>query len=133
MFLFTCLVLLTDGISGETAYFVFALLLLLIPALNVAVISFTGIKNRFPRFYMKKRIPGEQRETDNPYSMGAIMRIAAVILNIVLLGFTCWAFIDQYPHPREGGFILYAVLVVLIPVFTMVTIFPYGIMKRAAA
>lgn len=49
----------------------------------------------------------------------AIIKIVAIICDIVLIGFVCWALVDQYPHPKEGGFIAYAVLIVLTPILSV--------------
>ena len=99
LFVFTCFVLMTDGVSSEAAYIVFTLLLLLVPILSLVVIS---------------------RSRKN-----AVMNIVAIICNIILLGFTCWAFVDQYSHPRESGFVAYAVFVVLTPILNLAAIFLY--------
>lgn len=44
----------------------------------------------------------------------------AIICNVVLIGFVCWALVDQYPHPHENGFTAYAVLIVLTPILSVV-------------
>src|SRR5512133_2973034 len=87
LLLFTCLVLLTDGISREAVYIILTVLLLLVPVLNSIVIF--------------------RNQSKQPH-----LRKLAVIGNIILIGFTCWAMIKQYPHPREPGFLSFAVLVV---------------------
>lgn len=90
---FTCLVLVTDGPPQGAAYVVFSLLLLAVPILSVVV---------FLRF-----------------SRSIIMKTAAGIGNIVLLGFTCWAIVSQYPHPEEEGVVAYTVLLVLTPLLSL--------------
>src|SRR5512136_2682902 len=87
---FTILVSLTDGLATEAPYIVFGLLLVLIPIANLVVIARRGPK------------------------------IAAIIGNVLLLGFACWAMIDQYPHPKEAGFVEYAVLVILTPILSAI-------------
>jgi hypothetical protein len=54
------------------------------------------------------------------------MKIVAVICNIVLLAFTCWAFVDQYPHPEEDGLIAFTVLMVLTPILSLAVLFRRG-------
>jgi hypothetical protein len=41
------------------------------------------------------------------------------ICNVVLLGFTGWAYVDQYPHPKEDGFVAFIVLMVLTPILSL--------------
>jgi hypothetical protein len=50
---------------------------------------------------------------------GNVMRIVAIIFNFIFLGFVCWALIDQYPHPKEGGVIAMSVLMVLTPILNL--------------
>ena len=89
---FTCVVTLTDGPPQGAAYVVLGLLLVLIPVLNVVAIS-------------------------RP-SLGALMKIITVLSNVVLLGFACWAIIDQHPHPQEAGLLEFELLAVLIPLLS---------------
>jgi hypothetical protein len=50
------------------------------------------------------------------------MKLAAVICNIVFFGLVCWTMIDQYPHPKEDGFIAFAVLIILTPILNLVVL-----------
>ena len=86
LFGFTCLVLVTDGLPQETTYVAFTLLTLLVPILNLMVLL--------------------------RFSMSMIMKIVATILNIALLGVTCWAIVSQYPHPEEEGVVAFTVVLV---------------------
>jgi hypothetical protein len=54
------------------------------------------------------------------------MKILAIICNIVFIGFVCWAFVDQYPHPKEEGIIAFTVLMVLTPILSLVALFLSG-------
>lgn len=58
--------------------------------------------------------------------MRTVMKVAAAVSNIVLLGFVCWAIADQYPHPEEDGLIAFTVLIVLTPILSVVAIFRSG-------
>jgi hypothetical protein len=98
LFLFTCFVILTDGISGEAEYIILTILLLLVPVLNT--IFFFRSQDKRPN-----------------------LKILAVIGNVVLIGFACQALIEQHSHPRETGFLLYAILVVLTPILSLAAIF----------
>jgi len=99
--LFTCLVLATDGASAEPAHIVLTLLLILIPVANVLVVAGS-----------RSIGSGRRRGIERAVVMG----------NVALVGFAGWAILDQYPHPAEPGFIEYAVLVMLTPVLSIVTI-----------
>ncbi len=89
LFVFTGLVVATDGMPRDLAYVVFTLLLMLVPVANVLVI-------------------GRAAATRLQRTVG--------ICNIVLLALIGLAIADQYPHPAEPGFNEYAVLVVLTPI-----------------
>jgi hypothetical protein len=54
------------------------------------------------------------------------MKIVALICNIILFGFVCWALLRTYPHPEEGGFLEYALLSVLTPILNLVVLFRSG-------
>lgn len=126
LFGFTCLVTLTDGPPREAGYIVFSLLLVLVPILNVVMISRSGTSGGWLGFHLKQKASAEQRKMDNTSSISTVMKIVAIICNIVLLGFACWAIIDQYPHPREAGVIEFGLLVILTPIISAVVIFRSG-------
>ncbi len=86
---FTILVMLTDGLPTAPAY-VFFNLWIFLTLLFTAVVLFRN-------------------------SSGTAVKVAAVVCNALLIGFTLWALIDQYPHPRESGFIAFVVLMFLAP------------------
>lgn len=90
---FTCLVLATDGLPKEAKYVVFASWMMLTPILSIVVISLK--------------------------EMNKDSRIGTIICNGILIGFVCWALVDQYPHPEESGFIEYVVLMVLTPIISI--------------
>lgn len=94
---FTCLVLVTDGPPQGAAYVVLTLLTLLIP-LFTAVVLFSS-------------------------SMGSMMKTVMIIVNIVLLGLSCWAIMSQYPHPGEEGVIAFTVILVLTPILNLLSLF----------
>ena len=120
LFLFVCLVLVIDGPPRGAVYIVITLWTFLTLILNTVVISRIGAGDGWLGLNMKKKVLGEQKKTDDLSSTGSIMRIVAIICNIVFLGFHCWAFVDQYPHPRQDGVIAYAVLIVLTPILSVV-------------
>ena len=119
---FTSLVMLTDGAPKENAYIVFGLLLILVPILNAALISRIGLKGGWSSPHLKQKAPDEpERISINPS-----LRIGAAIWNVVLLGFACWAMIDQYPHPEEPGLFEFELLVILTPILSALVIAPRG-------
>jgi len=75
MFGFSSMVLATHGTPTKAAYVVFALLLLLVPIFTVFALVRSGAGS-------------------GPSKSSAIQR-AALICNIVMLGFICWALVDQ--------------------------------------
>ena len=126
LFAFTCFVLLTDGVSREAAYIVFTVLVVLIPILNVVVLFRSGAGDGWVGLHMERKALEAQPKTDAFSSRSIAMERAAAISNIVLLGFVCWALVDQYPHPEEDGVIAYALLVVLTPILSVVALFRSG-------
>ncbi len=122
LFLFTCLVLVTDGFPRETLYIVFTLWTFLTLILNLVVIASIGAGDGWLGLNKKRKGLAEQKQTADLSSTSAILRIVAIISNIVFLGFHCWSFVDQYPHPEEEGFIAYLVLVAVTPILSLVVL-----------
>jgi len=104
---FTCMVLITDGPPQGGAYVAFALWSLLTLVVSSAVIG--------------AQASGEGKPKPRPLAVPA-MRAAAVLCNIVFFGFVAWALVDQYPHPREVGFLPYVLLLVLVPILNLVVL-----------
>ena len=105
---FTVMVTMTDGPAVQTGYIVFSFMLVLIPTLNVIVISRSGVKGGR---YSSPR---------------AGMKIMTIVCNIVLLASVCWALIDQYPHPKEPGLLEFELLAILTPLLSMAVILLRG-------
>jgi len=122
LFVFTCFILLSEGISEKLIYIVYSLLLLLIPVLNLVMIVRSRAYNDWLAFHLKRKTSGEKRKTDDLSSINPVLKIIVLICNIVLLGFSCWAFVNQYPHPKEEGIILYTVILFLTPILSSVAI-----------
>jgi hypothetical protein len=125
LFAFTCLVLVTDGPPKGASYILFTLWLLLTLILNSVVISRSGASDGWLGLHMNRKTL-EGKKIDDLSSTSIVMRVVAIICNIILLGFTCWAFVDQYPHPEEDGVITFAVLMVLTPILSLVVLFRNG-------
>jgi hypothetical protein len=123
---FTCLVLVTDGFPKEAGYILVSLLHLLTPLLTLVVIFRSGTSDGWLGLRMKREAFQEQRKIDNPSSMNTTMKIVAIICNIALLGFLCWALVSQPPHPEEEGFVAFVVVSVLTPILSVVVLFRIG-------
>jgi hypothetical protein len=120
---FTSLVLMTDGISKEVVYILFTILMLLVPVLNLVMII-RGANHKWFNFDIKKEASEEQMmKIKNLFSKGVIMNTLVILTNILLIGFTCWAIVDQYPHPKEDGLIIYISVVFLTPILSSLAIF----------
>jgi signal transduction histidine kinase len=119
---FTCLVLITDGLSKEVGYILLTLLLLFVPIFNLIIIFSSRANNDWLDFHLKRKAAEGRIKTDDTSIRRPVLKIIAIICNIVLLGFSVWAFASQYPHPKESGFILFAVIVFLTPVLSLVTL-----------
>jgi len=119
---FTCLVLITDGLSKEVGYILLTLLLLFVPIFNLIIIFNSRANNDWLDFHLKRKAAEGRMKTDDTSIRRPVLKIIAIICNIVLLGFSVWAFASQYPHPKESGFILFAVIVFITPVLSLVTL-----------
>jgi hypothetical protein len=105
LFIFTCFVLATDGGPTKAVYVIFTLVLLVTPVATV--------------FVLANRTAGE----------GA--RRVAVVCNVLLLAFVCWAFVDQYPHPSDPGFIEYVVVTMVTPLVSAVALVRVTVTRRS--
>ena len=132
LFLFVCVVLVTDGPSKETVYIVFSWLAVLIPILSAAVIFGSRASDGWLGLQAKTKAADEKRKIGDPASVGTILRIVTLVCNIVLFGFVCWAIADQYPHPEEEGVVAFTLLIVLTPILSSVVILR-GLKGHAAA
>lgn len=123
LFGFTCMVLVTDGPPERTAYVVFTVWSLLTLVLSAVAISCggTGVGRRGP--HMKKGASGEHKEIGDASFTVRVMRIAAIICNVVFFGFVCWALVDQYPHPKEDGLVAFVVLMISTPILNLAALF----------
>ena len=119
---FTCLVALIEGAPKGACYIVFTLLLVLIPILNVVVLARSRKSGSQVNDDVKGRMLEEQSKISSGSSVSTPMTRMAIIGNIVLLGFVCWAVINQYPHPEEPGVLEYTILAILAPILSVVAI-----------
>jgi hypothetical protein len=123
LFGFTCLVLATDGAPTAAVYIIFTLLLMLIPVFTVFAITRSGAGDGGPNLHSRRKTAEAQPRTGVFSSAHTAIARVAAICNVVLLVFVCWAFVDQYPHPEEDGFIAFAALTVLTPILSGVMLF----------
>jgi hypothetical protein len=127
---FTILVRLTDGPARESIYVVFGWLLILVPLLNVILISQSSANSRWLNQYLMRKGSEELKNVDVHPSISATLTITGVVLNIVLLGFVGWAIVDQYPHPNESGFFEYLLIVITAPVISLWIYFRNGVSNK---
>ena len=95
---FFCMVMLTDGLP-QGADILLSLVPFLMPILNVLVI---------------RLLPSPSR----------ILKVVALVGNIVWLGLAGWLIMERYPsHPEEEGLTAYVVLMALTPLLSAVAIY----------
>jgi len=95
---FFCMVMLTDG-PPKGADILFSLIPLLMPIFNVVVIRILSSPIR-------------------------VVKLLALVSNIVWLGLACWLIVDRYPsHPKEEGLIEFVALMALTPLLSAVAIY----------
>ncbi len=110
LLLFTCFVLATDGPPATLLSWLIALWGLLTLALSIAAIARIREGDARLRFA-------------HPSSKSVLQRMVPAVMNLVSLGFVCWALVDQYPHPNEAGFLEFVILTVVTHALNIVTLF----------
>jgi hypothetical protein len=120
LFGFICLVLVTDGLSGDIIYIVLNLWWMLTLIFNIVVLFRSGANDGWLNLQIKRKSMEGQKKNGELSLTSSVLRIVAIICNIIFIGFACWAFIDQYPHPKEYGLIAFAVLMILTPILSLV-------------
>lgn len=123
---YTCFVLLTEGMPKNVAYFLFTLFLLLVPVLNLCMILIGARSKGWFSFNIGGKESEEEDIPEEKYTSGKILKTTAIISNIVLVGLSCLAFIDQYPHPKEDGLVVFIVLLLFTPVVSLLMILRNG-------
>ena len=111
LFVITCFIVLTEGIPKGAPYLILTLLPLLVPILSLVVLLRGG-----------RRLQ-EQKTHDDPSSMSVLANSMAIFCNLVLIGFSCWAAVAQYPYPEGNGVIPFALLMVFTPILTVAVLF----------
>ena len=130
LFAFTCMVLVTDGLPTDSTYIVFNMWLLLTLILNVVVISRIGANDGRLWLQTPSTVAGGQGDAAGSSPASAFGRVVAAICNVVLLGFTGWAYVDQHPHPDEPGFTAFTVLMALTPILSLLVLLRGGAGNR---
>lgn len=110
LFLFTGMAMATDGVSAEPAYIAFTVLMVLTPV--ATILAFVGSARWWPR----------RRE---------VVERGVAIANVVLLASLGCAFVDQYPHPDESGFVAFVVVAAATPLLSAVVLF-FGVRMAPA-
>lgn len=96
---FTGLVVATDGAPTVTWYILLTALMTLVPLFTIFVLLRRGRGDGSPRSRAIER--------------------AAAAANLVLLAGFCLAFVDQYPHPQEEGFVEFVAVAVVTPILSL--------------
>jgi hypothetical protein len=116
---FTIFVMMTDGPPDSVFYIIFTVLLLLTPLLSMLVILHS--RNRIDQ-PLGNVSAAEQNKSIEVYAGRRMPEIGASILNLLLLGTDLWVLFEQYPHPRETGFYIFAALMLLTPVLNLLVL-----------
>ena len=132
LFAFTCMVIATDGPATETVYIIFTMWILLTLILNVVVFYRSAMSRGWSGLFNKSTATAETGRGADRSSVDRNLKTAAIICNIVFIAFVCWAYVDQYPHPEEEGFIEYMVMMVLTPILSLVVLFRSGVNESKA-
>lgn len=115
MFTFTSFVLVEEGFSKEAGYILLTLLLLIVPVLNLVMILRGGGEEEWADFRMKKINTGQLKSSDADF-----VKIAIMIINIFMIGYSFWAIIRQGPRQTDNGLLSYIIIILSAPVFTLV-------------
>jgi hypothetical protein len=133
LLLFTLFVLATDWLPEQAAYVAFTLLLLLIPTFTAFALLRRGVGGSGPGLPGTGETREDQPETGAALPGTILLVRVAVVANLVLLAAVCWALVDQSPHPKEEGFLAYAVLTLLTPVLSAIVLVRTGTRRRRPA
>jgi hypothetical protein len=120
LLVFTSFVIITDGIPVTFLYILLTLMLLAVPVLNMTIILGSKEDIGWLDFPLKSKPTDRQINIFTMSSGKPLLKSTAIIFNILLLLVSCWAFLSQFPHPEEEGFIFYITLVFITPVLTSV-------------
>ncbi|MBZ5590016.1 MAG: hypothetical protein LAO05_15790 [Acidobacteriia bacterium] len=123
---FVCLVLVTDGLPEGAGYIVLTLLALLTPFLTVAAVLRSGAGAEWLGPHPTTKASGGQGRLEKRSSMSSIIKNLAVVCNLALFGHLCWAFLSQYPHPKEEGYVAFVLLAALTPLLSVVVLIRSG-------
>ena len=123
---FTCLVVVTDGPPTEAIYVVLTLALVLVPIFSLVVLLQDRAGRGGAGVPVKQDARPAEKKGGGRLSPGPALRTAAIFCNIVMLGLSCWALVDQYPHPEEDGFLAYVLVVMVTPILNMVALLRSG-------
>ncbi len=127
LFGFTLFLMVTEGSQDKIFYIIFSIILLITPLISTLVIV-QDRKTAEPQ--LKNENTGNHERGLEILTSGSIPDISATILNLIMLGTSIWALTDQYPHPAETGYYIYAGLVLLTPVLNIM-IFTKSLAKKS--
>jgi len=102
LLLFTAMAIAGDGISAQPAYIAFTALMVLTPV--ATGLALAGGSRWWPR---------RRQVADR----------GVAIANLILLVSLIVAFVDQYPHPNESGFVAFVVIAAATPLLSAVVLF----------
>ena len=126
LFAFTCFILMTEGLPKDMAYFLFTLLLLMVPLLNITLIFWGARMKGWFSFTWKGNIHEGSDNFPVEITSGKILKTVAVVLNVALLLLSVLAWLDQYPHPNEDGLFIYILFLLVTPVISLLVIVRNG-------
>ena len=104
LFLFTVVVLWTEGPSKGGGYVALTTLMLVVPVLSAVAILRGG-----PEDWLRSRL-----------------KAAAAVANVVLLALLFWAMAASYPYPEGNGVIPFAAACVAAPVLNLLALLRSG-------
>jgi len=114
--------LLTRGNSSEPLNLVFAFLLLLVPILNIVFMLGSRVNYSQLPFNVKIKTSQQQSETGNTSSGYLIVKIIAIILNLIIVVLLYREFVNKYPNPLNFIVTTFALFVIITPIFSLITI-----------
>jgi len=110
VFAITGVIILTEGIPRDGHYMALTLLVLLVPLLSAVVLVRTRL------------VPQGPCADDDVSPRITLMKRAALLCNLVLLGASCWETVAQYPYPEGNSVIPFAILTVCAPILTLIAL-----------
>jgi hypothetical protein len=117
-----CIGVLTSGISNGIMNPFSRFLLFLVPVLDIVLMLGSRVNYRTLAFWDKNKTGEEKVPGIKPLPKYLVIKMAAIILNLVLAGIIYRSFVSRYPMAWNYLMVFFALFVILTPILSLVSI-----------